>query len=265
MTLRIALTVGAAALTAACSWSSPEEGMTPAEPPASSRPNDPMSELSASQVFIEKGVRYMEQGHYDIALKDLKRAAELDDTNSEAFNALAVLYQRIDDFPNADASFRKALSLKEDNYAARNNYGRFLCSQGKHDEAFRQFETVIGTKLYTQSWIPLTNAGLCARTLGRRGEAETYLRRALEVQPDFPPALLEMARLSRENGQAMSARAFLQRYFSVAAPTPEALALGVEIETSLRNPEAAEDYVRRLRGQFPGSKEAVQVRRRYSE
>ena len=263
MNIRIPIALGAAALAAACSWSSPDDAMTPAEPPPEARPNDPMSELSASQVFMEKGVRYMEQGRYDIALKDLQRATELDDSNSDAYNALAVLYQRIDDFANADTSFKKALSLKEDNYAVRNNYGRFLCDQRRYDEAFRQFDLVIGTKLYAQPWLPLTNAGICARSAGKRGEAETYLRRALEMQPDFPPALLEMAKLSRENGQGLSARAFLQRYFSVAAPTPESLVLGIEIESGLRNHQAAEQYARALAKQFPNSIEAVKARRRY--
>lgn len=255
MTVRIPIALAIAALAAACSWSSPENEPSP-------RPNDPMSELSASQVFIQKGVRYMDQGHYDIALKDLQRAAELDSSNSEVYNALGVLYQRIDDVGNADASFRKALSLQSDNYAARNNYGRFLCSQGKYSEAFSQFQTVIGTKLYTQSWIPLTNAGVCARSAGRRGEAESYYRKALEAEPNFPPALLEMARLSRETGQTMSARGFLQRYFAVAGPSPESLALGIEVETALGNSQAAGEYAEILRKQFPGARATGQTGRR---
>lgn len=237
---RLSLVVSMAAPLTACSWfSSPEE--TPV------RANDPLSELSASKIYIEKGVRYMEDGHYDVALQDLKRAVELDDENSEAYNALGVLYQRVDDYANAEASFKKAVALKSDNYGARNNYGRFLCGRGKYPEAFAQFHQVIGNKLYPTPWIPLTNAGICAHVAGKKTDAESYLREALDMQPDFPPALLEMAKLSQEAGQHMSARGFLERYFSIAGKTPEALQLGIDIETSMGNLAGAEEYQRARR------------------
>lgn len=208
----------------------------------------------ASRIYMEKGVRYMESGSYEIALKDMQRAIELDDENSEAYNAIGVLYERIDDFPNAERSYKKALSIQSDNYRARNNYARFLCSRGRANEAFEEFAKIIGNKLYDQPWVALTNAGVCAHGQGKRAEAENYMRKALEVAPNFAPALLEMARLSRESNQLMSARAFLERYFSAAGPSPDALKLGIEIENGLGNPDAAEEYARMLRGRFPGSK-----------
>lgn len=235
MRLWLPMALAMAAHLTACSSS-------PARDEAAERTNSPLNELSASQIYIEKGVHYMDEGYYDIALRDLTRAVELDSDNSEAHNALAVLYQKVDDYPNAETSFKKAISIKSDNYAARNNYGRFLCTQGRYPEAFAQFQQVIGTKLYPTPWIPLTNAGICAHTAGKKTDAESYLREALDIQPNFPPALLEMARLNHEAGQNMSARAFLERYFSAAGKTPESLQLGIEIETSMGNLNGASEY-----------------------
>ena len=246
--------LSAAVLCAACSSLPPEE-----ETP---RTREPLSDEQASGIYVEKGVHYMEAGQYEIALQDLNKAVELDGDNSEAHNALGVLYQRIDDRSQADQHFRKALSLKPDNYGARNNYGRFLCMAGQPNEAFEQFAQVIRTKLYGQPWIPLTNAGVCARSIGKRDLAESYLRKALESEPNFPPALLEMARLSRETGQTLAARGFLQRYLAGVAPTPEALLLGVEIEVSLGNNSAAADYLNTLRTKFPDATEVIQARRK---
>jgi type IV pilus assembly protein PilF len=231
----------------------------------SERPNDPFAQLSASQVFIQKGVHYMEKGLYDIALQDLKKAVELDGSNSEAHNALGVLYEKLDDFANADSSFRKAISLKPDNFAARNNYGRFLCARGNSAAAFDQFKTVIDTKLYGQPWVPLTNSGICARSIGKLADAEQYLRDALAAQPNFAPALIEMARISRDGRQYLSARGFLQRYFDAAGANAEALLLGVEIEVALGNRQQAEDYAESLRKRFPGTKETVLARRRIAD
>lgn len=224
------------------------------------RSAEPLSAEQASRIFVEKGVHYLDAGQYEIALKDLQKAIELDDDNSEAYNALGVLYQRIDNPAQADSHFRKAIRLKEDNYGARNNYGRFLCGTGRAAEAFEQFRSVYGTKLYGQPWMPLTNAGICAHSVGQMAEAERLLRLALEANPRFPPALLELARLSRDTGQATSARGFLQRYISTIGPTPEALLLGIEIEMGLGNTQAAIDYMNTLRNQFPDATEVMQAR-----
>lgn len=225
----------------------------------------PFAALSSSQIYVEKGIKYMDAGSYDVALSDFKRAAELDANNTEAYNALGVLYQRLGDLEKSETSFKKALSVQTDNFGARNNYGRLLCERGKYADAFEQFDKVINTKLYNQPWIPLTNAGVCAHGAGKRAEAENYLRKALEAEPGFPPALLEMAKLSHETGQQMSARAFLQRYLDAAQPTPEALMLGIEIESRLGNDEGVQDYAKTLRAQFPDSKEAVLARRRLAQ
>ncbi len=223
---------------------------------------EPLSPEQASQIYVEKGVQYMAAGRYEIALQDMQRGVELDDENSEAYNALGVLYQELGDPAQADSHFRQALNLKPDNFGARNNYGRFLCSRRRVDEAFEQFAMVINTKLYGQPWIPLTNAGVCARSIGRRPQAESYLRRALEAEPRFPPALLEMAKLSRETGQSMVARGFLERYLIANGPTPEALMLGIEIEMGLGNQPAAAQYLQTLRDRFPDAPEVMRVRQK---
>jgi type IV pilus assembly protein PilF len=227
------------------------------------RANDPYGTLSASEVYLQKGVQYMEAGNYEVALQDLKRAIELDRRNSEAYNAIAVLYQRLEQPREADANFRKAVSANAENFGARNNYGRFLCTQGKYAEGLEQFQKVIDSRLYNLPWVALTNAGLCARAGGKRAEAEQYLRKALEYQPGFPPALLEMARLSREGGQYLSARAFLERFQGATDPTPESLWLGIEIETALGNSDTAAKYARTLLESFPETREALQAKRQF--
>lgn len=232
--------LGLVAALTACS------SLPPIEPEQPVRSNDPMSNLSASDVFTQMGVRYMEAGQYQIALGDLEKALEYDDENSETYNALGVLHERLEEPAKAEAAFKRALTLKPDHYGARNNYGRFLCGRGRFDEAFQQFRIVTGTKLYSQPWIPLTNAGVCAKSAGRLAEAEVYLRQALEANPSFPPALLELARVSRERGNNLAARGLLQRYLAAVGPTRESLQLSLEVETALGNQTGAESAARRL-------------------
>jgi type IV pilus assembly protein PilF len=225
--------------------------------PAKKDANEP----SASDIYVQKGIRYMEENRLDVALEDLKRAVELDGANSNAYNALAVLYERLDKPGEADAAYRKALSIDEENFGTHNNYGRFLCGRGEYDKAMEHLGKIVDSKLYQTPWVALTNAGLCARASGKREPAEEYLRRALEKNPTFPPALLEMAKISLESGQYLSARAFLQRYEATAQRDAVSLWLGVQIEHALGNRQAASDYHDTLLGRFPDSREAMQARK----
>ncbi len=219
------------------------------------------SERSPSEIYLLKGVQYMEHGRLDVALQDLKHAVELDDRSVEAHNALGVLYERLEKNDKAEAEFKEALSLDETNPSVINNYGHLLCTQGKTEEAMKLFRSVFESKLNKTPWQAYTNAGICIEKTGQHQEAEAYLRKALEDNPDFTPALLEMAKLSMETGNYLSARAFLQRYESVANPSPESLMLGAQTERAMGNSREANDYSNKLQKLFPDSKEALHSRK----
>lgn len=219
------------------------------------------NEPSLSDIYVQKGVQYMENGQLDVALQDLQRAIDLDKQNSEAHNAIAVLYEKLGRSGDAAAHFERAVSLDPRNFSALNNYGRFLCAQGQYERAMSNFAQVIDSKLYKLPWVALTNAGLCAHSTGKKDAAEEYLRKALEANPTFPPALQEMAKLSLETGQHLSARAFLQRYEAAAGSNAEILWIGAQTERALGNREAEADYLSALRSRYPDSSEAMQARR----
>ncbi|HWP01456.1 MAG TPA: type IV pilus biogenesis/stability protein PilW [Methylococcus sp.] len=229
------------------------------------RANDPFGELSAAEIYTRKGVRYLENGALDIALRDLTHAIRLDPRNSEAHGALAVLYERLGHAGKAEAHYREALSTDPDNYSAHNNFGRFLCDQGRAEEAMAEFRLVIDEPIYALPWLPLTNAGRCLERMGRSSAAEEYLRKALDRYPEYPPALLEMARVSLARRQYLSARGFLQRYHAVAAKTADSLWLNAQTELALGDIGAAQEAVRELRREFPDSAEAQEARRLFQE
>jgi type IV pilus assembly protein PilF len=68
-----------------------------------------------------------------------------------------------------------------------------------------------------------------------------------------------MASLQFDNGNALQARAFLQRYQDVAPPTAGSLWLGYRIEVNLGDSAAAGEYARKLRKEFPTSVEADEL------
>ncbi len=220
--------------------------------PAMQRNNDPYAALSASDVYLRKGVEYMNIGNYKVARQDLERAITLDRHNSEAHNALAVLSEKLEQTTEAEHHYQQALQLDPENQAARNNYGRLLCQSGRKGEAMQAFATVIASRLYNHPELALTNAGQCAESQGDAHRAEDYYREALLKETDFPPALLALARLNQARGDSLRARGFLTRYLDISPADVAALRMGIAIENSLGNPEAAAGYRQTLE-QTPGN------------
>ena len=224
-----------------------------------------VADSSNSKVYVQLGVEYLKKNRLDIALKNFEHALALDSRNSEAHNMIAVLFERLDKNELALEHFRKAVSLRPSNAGAQNNYGKLLCSLGEYEKAQEHLTKAYKTPLYKYPWIALTNAGRCARKQGNVPKADQYLRRALQKRAEFPPALLELAIVNFESDNYFLVRAFLQRYESVARPTPESLWIGVQSENVVGNGQGASHYARLLRETFPDSEEAALMQRAFSQ
>jgi type IV pilus assembly protein PilF len=86
--------------------------------------------------------------------------------------------------------------------------------------------------------------------------AEKYFRIVLQRNPNTPEALLNMSKLSVQQGKYLPGRAYLQRYQAVGKHTAETLWLGIQIEENLGDKKTLAAYKRQLRNDFPDSEEA---------
>ncbi|MCC5859727.1 MAG: type IV pilus biogenesis/stability protein PilW [Ectothiorhodospiraceae bacterium] len=215
----------------------------------------------ASEINTQLGIAYMQENNLNQAMESLQKAVDQNRRNPSAHSALAVLYERLEEYDDAERHFRRALRLDGDNSSLRNNYGRFLCNRGDYAGADEQFRQALRNPLYDRRELPLTNAGLCALRAGEPEQAADYFRRALEHAPTFPPALRRMAELQHERGEYLSARGYLQRYRDVASMDASMLWLGVLIERGLGNEDEAASYGLRLRADYPDSEETSEYLR----
>ena len=99
------------------------------------------------------------------------------------------------------------------------------------------------------------NAGLCARAIGDLSGAEDYLRQALKVRVNYPPALFHLADIAFTRGDYKAARSFLGTVIRIVAPSPEVLWLGLRIERKLGDQNSESSYAMQLRNKFPDSPE----------
>lgn len=225
---------------------------------ASDNREDITPEASA-QIYTRLGMEYLRMGKLNVALEKLQTAIDLDAKNVEAQDAIAVLYEKIKLYPDAQRHFEIALKLRPESASTLNNYGRFLCDRGEYDEAVSYLQKAMALPLNDNKWYAHTNLGRCELLRGNQDAAETNFRQALQLQEKYAPALLEMQRISYRQGKYLSARAFLQRYLEVAEHTAGTLWTAIETEKALGNPEAARLYREMLMQKFPTSNEAKQI------
>jgi type IV pilus assembly protein PilF len=214
----------------------------------------------ASDIYVQLAVAYLREGQMDVALKQAKKAVDIDPTSVDARNILALVYDRLGESTQAEIHFKAGIQAHPKDPYIRNAYGTMLCRQNRYEEANVQFQAALQNPLYKTPEVALTNAGICDLARNDRVQAEVNLRRALQLNPLYSVALMEMAKLSYENGEYLSSRAYLQRYLAVASHTPASLWLGIIAETQLGDQDAVASYSLMLRNQFPDSQEVQLLR-----
>jgi type IV pilus assembly protein PilF len=217
------------------------------------------AEVSHANTML--GIEYLRKGNNEMAREKLNRALDADPGNAEAHDAIAILYEQVGNPDLAEKHYKKSLRLNPDNPRGRNNYGQFLCVQGRYADAEKEFLRAANAPFYPTPALALTNAGLCAMRIPDEEMAEKYFRQALELDPKYPPALLQMAKLSFSRSNYLSARAYLQRFQESGRPTPESLWLGIRTEYALDDHQAWGNYALSLKNTFPDSPEAAELQK----
>lgn len=194
---------------------------------------------------------YMQRGEYQVALERLQKAESLDPRSAEVQTLLGFLYEQIRRPEQAAEHYRRSIELAPEDGIVLNNYGAWLCRSGRTAEADTWFVKALEDPFYRTPAAALANAGMCARQAGEPGKAEQYFRRVLALDPNDAVALENLAGLSLEQGNLLSARAFWQRREALPIQDPALLELGARIEAALGNRDAANRYRERLSQEFP--------------
>jgi type IV pilus assembly protein PilF len=215
-----------------------------------------------AQLHAELGASYMRRGQYNIALDELNQALAAKSDSALANYVMAVLQSRLGKADAAERYFKRAIAVKKDYPDAEHEYGVFLCSHGRPEEAFKWFDKVLKDPLYSARALVSLHAGECM--LRRRnpdlGAASRYIDAALRVDPRLPAALIAMSETQFRMGTYLQARAYIERFFATGRQTPRALLLGAKIEHAMQSDDVAARYAKKLDQKYPKSPEAGQVR-----
>jgi type IV pilus assembly protein PilF len=235
-------------LSACANMPAGEGGSAGAEPDSESR--------QRARAFTELAGAYYSRNQYKIALDELRKAITADGRFGPAYNVYGLIYMELGEDGLAEENFRRAIELDRNDSEARNNFGWFLCTRGRHDEGLDQFANALRNPLYPFPERAMANAGLCAERKGDLALAEANLLKALKLQPDNANTVIRLAGLNFRQGRLLEAQRLLGRHAELAPPTAESLWLGVRLERRLGDRAQEAAYGLQLRKRFPDSDEA---------
>lgn len=217
---------------------------------------DPPSPERALERRVELARKYIGEGDWENAKRNLKHAAEINDRNAEVHEAFALVYQSTGEKELAEESYRKAIRLDRDFSRARNNYAAFLFAEGRYREAEEQLEAVVADSLYNARPRAFVNLGLCRLQLDKPAKAEEAFTRALAMDRTNSVALLELAILRFAAGDVAAATRHYNTYrLVVRQQSPRGLLFGIRLARAQGDRNAESSYALVLSNLYPDSPE----------
>ena len=206
-----------------------------------------------ADAHLQRARGHLARNELDKAEDEARSAIKLDASSEGGYTVLAVVHDRRGQAARAGEYYRKATELAPTRGGTLNNYGTWLCSNGREQESLVWFERAVASPGYQTRAGALANAGRCADRAGLDERATAYLRMAIELDPKNPIALSTLAERAYRRGDGMQARAFSERRLTTAPADAASLLLASQIEEMLGDTAAAARYVQRMRAEFPNT------------
>jgi len=211
----------------------------------------------ASSINAQLGLAYLQKKSYRVANEKLLKALKQDSENVNAHLYMAELQKTLEVKDKAEEYYKKALILAPKNSQVKNNFGVFLCSEGKYSESVLLFADVLKDPFYEDKIGVYENLGICEQQRGNMHLAEKHFRHALKLNNNLPKSLIGMTQISYDLGLYKPAKRYYSRFLALARQNPESLWIGILIERKYKNKDVVESYSTILRVKFPDSKEAI--------
>jgi tetratricopeptide (TPR) repeat protein len=167
--------------------------------------------LEYSPRFVEAWVNlgYVElgRGNFEQARRDFLRARDLNPDLAAPHHALGLLADEEGRGAEAEDHYRAALKVDPGFASARANLARRLFARGQYENAREQFERLMEVAPYAiDGW---TGEAETLRQLGRLGQADDVIARAIERFGDAPALRVLRARQQLERGEWLEAEVLL--------------------------------------------------------
>lgn len=224
------------------------------------KPKRHVDKNKSLELHVQLAQGYVDKGNRESARHHLRKAMEINKNSPEAVETLARLYQLEGESKLAEESFQKAIKSKKKFTLARNNYGVFLFSAKRYEEALEQFELAAADLDYDGRAAALVNVGRTALLLGKNERAKAALEHAAVLDRNFADAHLELADINFQAKEYAKSKEHLDRFQALGQQSPRALLLGIRLERIFGNKDKEASYLLVLKNRFPYSKEYLEYK-----
>ena len=138
-----------------------------------------------AQSRADLGAAYLRERNVPDAIAALREGAKLDPRNHSVWDKLGLAYAAQGANEEAEKAFLRAVHLNDEKAELHNNYGLFLLSQRRTDEAIAQFQAAKKDLTYRKPAIVLSNLGYALMLANRPAEAVTELDQAIVRAPNL--------------------------------------------------------------------------------
>jgi type IV pilus assembly protein PilF len=111
-----------------------------------------------SEIFLNKGISFIEVGQYNNALKDLLEAEKYYSDNPKIHYYLGMSYHGKGMKDQAMEEFKEAISLNKDYSEAHNYLGTLYSDRGLWDQAIEEFDKALSNPIYDTPAMALYNS-----------------------------------------------------------------------------------------------------------
>jgi Flp pilus assembly protein TadD len=157
---------------------------------------------TASDEHNSRGIELADRGWLDEAIKEFKRAIELDPNSAHAHDNLATVYAEQKKYREALDEYLVALRLEPESATAHYNLACFLSAHALQFAVTEYREAIELEPDYPDAHL---NLGLTLADADRTEEATQELKRAIELEPADALPRHELAGLQMDSGDYRSA------------------------------------------------------------
>lgn len=229
-----------------------------AELPTSS---DQTDNQKRSRIRLQLAIGYYEQRQMPVALDEIKQALQADPDSADAYSVRALIYMEMGEIRLAEENFLRAIKLAPNNPDMSNNYGWFLCQNGREREALAYFDATLKNKAYQSPWKALHNAGVCSLKLKDAVAAERFFVQAFQFDPGNLLTSTNLAKIYYDRGDYERARFYIGRVIKADVMNPDVLWLAIKSEHKLGDRAAEASLATQLRRRHPNSPEYASYQR----
>ena len=218
-------------------------------------PSDESEARRRARIRLELAANYFESGQTTVALDEVKQALVTDPTYADAYNLRGLIFMRLNDYTQAEDSFRRALGVRSTDPGILHNYAWLLCQQQKYSEADQQFNLVLTSTTYAARSKTLMAQGLCQARAGQNEQAEISLAKAYAIDAGNPIVAYNLANLLLQRKELVRAQFYIRRLNNSDLANAESLWLGIKVEHALGDAIAMRQLASQLNRRFSESRE----------